>query len=105
MIDVEKFRAARARAGLSQAKLAKAAGVSQQLVGEIEAGRARSTKSIYKIAEALNIKAYELDSEIPAPGTEWDEVITELRELPQQDQEYALKNLREFISLIKNRRG
>ncbi len=104
MIDVEKFKAARAAAKLSQTKLAKAANVSQQLIGEIEAGRARTTKAIYKLAEAMQIKAYELDDEIPAPITNWDETVSELRELPIEDQEYALRTLRDFIELAKRRR-
>lgn len=104
MIDIDKFKAARVAAGLSQSRLAKVAGVSQQLIGEIEAGRSRTTKSIYKIAEALNIKAYELDDEIPAPGPDWDNAVNELRELSPEEQEFALKNLRDFIQLVKNRR-
>lgn len=104
MIDVEKFRAARAAAKLSQTKLAKAAGVSQQLITEIEAGRTRSTKSIYKLAKALNMKAHELDDDIPAPSAEWEETMNEVTELAPEDQEYALRNLREFINLVKNRR-
>ena len=104
MIDIEKFKAARMASGLSQSRLAKVAGVSQQLIGEIEAGRSRTTKSIYKISEALNIKAYELDDEIPAPEADWDTAVGELRLLTKEEQEFALKNLRDFIQLVKNRR-
>lgn len=89
---------------MSQARLAKAAGVSQQLIGEIEAGRSRTTKSIYKIAEALNLKAHELDNEIPAPAADWDQALNEVRLLTADEQEFALNNLRDFIRLIKNRR-
>ena len=105
MIDVEKFKSARKAAKVSQVKLAELVGVTQQAIGEIEAGRAKTSKSIYKIAKALNVKAYELDDSIPAPDPLWEEVVSEVRELDPADQEYALKNLREFIELAKRRRS
>jgi transcriptional regulator with XRE-family HTH domain len=66
MIDIERFVQLRGDKKLSQTGLAKAAGMSQQLIGEIEAGRVRSTKAIYKIANALGTTASLLDPDIPA---------------------------------------
>lgn len=103
MIDVEKFKEARQRLKLSQAALAKAAGVSQQLIGEIEKSRTKTTKSIYKIAKALNLKAHELDADIPGPDLEWEDTLNEVRELSEEDQQYALKSLRDFVDLARKR--
>jgi phage repressor protein C with HTH and peptisase S24 domain len=69
MIDVEKLKKARDSAKLSQKELAKKAGVSQQLIGEIERGAVLSSKSIYKIAIALGVGANHLDPAIPAAPT------------------------------------
>lgn len=66
MINIDRFKSAREAAKFSQSSLAKRAGVSQQLIGEIERGAVLSTKSIHKIANALNVSANFLDPEIPA---------------------------------------
>lgn len=100
---MEKFKGARKTAGLSQTELAKASNVSQQLIGEIESGRARTSKAIYRIAEALKTAAHELDDDIPAPDDEWSKAIMEARELPKDDQEYALNNLKSYIAVAKKR--
>lgn len=65
MIDRDAFKAARKAKGLSQGALAKRAGVAQQLIGQLERGDVRSTKAIYKIADALGVPANQLDTEIP----------------------------------------
>ena len=66
MINIDRLKNARAAAKLSQQTLAKKAGVSQQAIGEIERGAVFSTKSIYKIAAALNVSANFLDPDVPA---------------------------------------
>jgi phage repressor protein C with HTH and peptisase S24 domain len=65
MIKIERWKAARDEAGLTQGELAKRAGISQQAIGEIERGAVHSTKAIYKIAAALNVPAHFLDPAIP----------------------------------------
>lgn len=69
MINIQRLKKARDDAGLTQAELAKRAGVSQQAIGEIERGAVRSTKSIYKIANALNVSVNYLDPAIPSTQT------------------------------------
>lgn len=69
MIDRHKLKELREAAKLSQAQLAKKAGVSQQAIGEIERGAVLSSRSIHKIAAALNISANLLDPEVPASQT------------------------------------
>jgi phage repressor protein C with HTH and peptisase S24 domain len=61
MIDGEIVRAAREDARLSQLDLARAAGVSQQLIAAIETGRTKSTKFLPRIAMALNKRPGDLD--------------------------------------------
>lgn len=57
----ENLRAAREAKKLSQPQLAKLSGVSQSLIGQIETGVVKSTKHIFKIAKALDKRAWELD--------------------------------------------
>lgn len=66
MINVQRLKKARDDAGLTQGQLAKLAGVSQQAIGEIERGAVHSSKSIYKIAAALNVPVNFLDPSIPS---------------------------------------
>src|SRR6266568_9258614 len=61
MIDGDAVRAAREEARLSQLDLARAAGISQQLVAAIETGRTKSTKFLARIALALNRRPGDLD--------------------------------------------
>src|SRR5690349_21670507 len=61
MIDGEAIRTAREDARLSQLDLARAAGVSQQLIAAIETGRTKSTKFLPRIAVALNKRPGDLD--------------------------------------------
>lgn len=64
MIDRDAFKAARKAKDLSQSALAKQAGVSQQLIGQLERGEVLSTQKIYRIAKALGVPARHLDHEI-----------------------------------------
>lgn len=66
MIDTESLKAARTASGLSQSALAKRIGSAQQLIGQLERGEVRSTKLIFKIAEALGVPASSLDPDVPS---------------------------------------
>lgn len=70
MINTDSFKAARKASGLSQSALASKIGAAQQLIGQLERGEVRSTKLIFKIAEALNVPANVLDPEIPSQSNE-----------------------------------
>src|SRR5437016_10089183 len=61
MIDADAVRAAREEARLSQLDLARAVGISQQLIAAIETGRTKSTKFLARIALALNRRPGDLD--------------------------------------------
>ncbi|MDF4005290.1 helix-turn-helix domain-containing protein [Luteibacter sp. PPL552] len=61
----ERIKQARERAGLSQAALAQAAGIRQQTLSALEAGRASSTRSIVPLAEALGVSASWLERGTP----------------------------------------
>lgn len=65
MIDTQKLKAAREAAKLSQAALARRIGAAQQLIGQLERGEVKTTKLIFKIADALGIPANSLDSNLP----------------------------------------
>ena len=100
MINIELFVQMRKKLG-SQAKLAEAAGVSQQLIGEIETGRVRSTKAIYKIARALETAAHFLDPEIPGVEARWAKIELLLAELEEDDATYLLNRLVSDIEFAK----
>ena len=57
MIDRDFLKSARNASGLSQAELARRSGVAQQLIGQLERGEVRSTKAIFRIADALGVAA------------------------------------------------
>lgn len=57
----ENLKRLRVAAELSQAGLAKKAGVAQQLVSQIESGKNTTTKYLPKIARALGVGVEELD--------------------------------------------
>lgn len=61
-----RLRAARIEQGLTQAELAKRAGVSRPTVARVEAGEDVSTATLEKIAGALRLRV-ELHGEEPRP--------------------------------------
>lgn len=67
MALAQNLRSARETAGLSQAELAKRVGVRQTLISQLELGQTRTTKFIYRIAQALGTKAHKLDPSVPNP--------------------------------------
>ena len=83
--------------------MANKAGVSQQLIGEIETGRTRSTKAIYKIAHALGTAASLLDSDIPAIEGLYAKIMDDLKELSEEDALYLLQSFASNIEFTKNR--
>ena len=66
-MDRSRLRAARERAGITQAQLAQRAAVSRQLVGAIEAGRhSPAVDAALRLAAALDASVEELFGEAPA---------------------------------------
>lgn len=61
----DKIREAREAAGLSQAALAHAAGITQPTIAQLESGDSKTTKHIFKIARALGVSPSKLDPTIP----------------------------------------
>ena len=57
----ENLKRLRDGAKLSQPRLAKLAGVSQQLISQLENGLNLTTKKLPEIARALNVSVYEID--------------------------------------------
>jgi transcriptional regulator with XRE-family HTH domain len=101
MINIELFIRLRRDKELSQGALAKAVGVSQQLIGEIETGRTRSSKAIYKIAQALGTTASLLDPDIPASEGRFAKIQQELAELDEEHAAHLLDRLESDIEFAK----
>jgi len=100
MINIELFVRLRGEKKLSQSDLAKAVNVSQQLIGEIEAGRTRSTRAIYKIAHALGTTANLLDSDIPAIEGRWAKIQQDLTKLDEEDAARILERIESDIEFV-----
>ncbi len=64
----QNLRREREAKGWSQAKLAKQAGVSQQLISQIERGIPGSTKALPQLAFALQISVFVLEPDFGAIG-------------------------------------
>lgn len=74
----ESLRTYRAKAGLSQAELAKASGLSAGFIGEMEVGRKfPSAVAWEKLSDALGVRPYEF---IYEPGSEDSAAIMKYRE-------------------------
>lgn len=102
MIDIAKFVMYRNLAHMSQADLAEEAGVSQQLIASIETGQSRTSKSIYKIAAALNVPVDQLDPDIPAWDVAFSEAASNLRKLPKPESDRIIRGLnREIAKSLK----
>jgi len=80
-IDPENLKRLRNKSGLTQGQLAKAAGISQQLVGAIEKGNVKTTRHVYAVARALEVDPSALDPAIPgdevrlAPTLDWGDEL------------------------------
>ncbi len=105
MIEPGKFAQARLAAGHTQKTLAKAAGVSQQLIGHIESGQVRTTKKIYILANALNMPPHALDSDIPAPQSDMEELHQAMMALDRDERQrlYAYFKTQVAVALKKPR--
>ncbi|MGE0584147.1 MAG: XRE family transcriptional regulator [Flavobacteriaceae bacterium] len=77
----ENLRRLRVAAKLSQAALAERAGVSQQLISQIEANTNKSTKELPAIAFALGVAVHRIDEEydIPVPDDELSKRVRTLK--------------------------
>jgi transcriptional regulator with XRE-family HTH domain len=65
----ENIKRLRVDRKMSQPELARLAGVSQQLISQLENGKNTSTKYLPKIARALGVSMGEVDPEYVDPGT------------------------------------
>lgn len=101
MIDHKKFSEIRKKAKLSQSELAKAAGVSQQLIGEIERGRSKTTKAIYKLAAAMYVSAHTLDPDIPTLDDELQEIMVQITQLPPDQAKLVRRTLKDTLKIAQ----
>jgi phage repressor protein C with HTH and peptisase S24 domain len=68
----QKLKRARAEAGISQAELARRAGMSQQAIAEIEVGRSRRSPNVIALARALGKPPdYFEDRRLDEPESQW----------------------------------
>jgi len=80
-VFVQNLRKYRRKNGLTQAQLAEKVNVSTHHIGMIELSRNNPTlELVERIAEALNIKTYELFVDIIAPNKELQQLRQEIRD-------------------------
>lgn len=79
---------------LSQSKLAKAAGVSQQLISQIENGENTTTKELPKLAKALQVGIADLDENfVPTASTDDEEDVLARYRTATNGQKQLVRNL------------
>jgi transcriptional regulator with XRE-family HTH domain len=97
----ENLKAQRGQKKISQEKLAKLSGVSQQLISQIENGKNTSTKSLPDLAKALECSVSDLDPAYSEPVDEALAVFLELyRTAPVDTQLLAI----DLAIMVLNRR-
>jgi transcriptional regulator with XRE-family HTH domain len=88
-----RLRAAREKAGLSQAQLGRLAGLSRPAISNIEAGRQHvALEQIYQFAEALDTSPSALMPEVAS--------ATDRARIPGLDREIARQGLDPALSLL-----
>jgi DNA-binding XRE family transcriptional regulator len=91
-IFVQNLRKHRRKCGLTQAQLAEKVNVSTHHIGMIELSRNNPTlELVERIAEALNIKTYELFIDSLSPNAEFEQLRQEIKEDMRQLLDEALK--------------
>ena len=94
-VFVQNLRKYRRKSGLTQAQLAEKVNVSTHHIGMIELSRNNPTlELVERIAEALNIKTYELFMDILSPNADLEqlrqEIKADMRQLLDETLEKAL---------------
>lgn len=102
----ENLKRLRAKERMSQTTLAKEAGVSQQLISQIERGDNASTKELARIARALGAGLKELDPRFVGVVVTTDAARDELNEIYDRLEghpewrEYLVEHARELESRV-----
>jgi transcriptional regulator with XRE-family HTH domain len=102
----KNLRKLRKAAGLTQPELARRAGVSQQLISQIERGINRTTKELPQIASALGVQVHAIDESFilplvaPAPEdrTRLEAAIAQLLTLSGERQETVVRVIESLSS-------
>lgn len=105
MIQVSEFVRLRKLAGHTQVTLAADAGVSQQLITEIEKGRTKTSKAIYRLAAAMGVEPSVLDPEIPVPKEitlpELRHILLELESMAPSERNVIVHGINAWITSVK----
>lgn len=94
----ENLKRIRESKGLSQAKLARTSGVSQQLISQIERGVNTTTKELPKLASALQVSVSDLDEhfEPVTANAEEEDILARYRQAPPRRKALVRELLREL---------
>jgi transcriptional regulator with XRE-family HTH domain len=89
----------REASGLTQHALAKKAGISQQLISRLEAGKNVKTIALASLSKALDVTADRIDEDFKCTISKHDEVIEIFSKLPASKQALAISMLRRMIQM------
>lgn len=90
---------------MSQAALAEAAGVKQQLISQIENGKNVTTKKLPDIARALNCEVYDLDPNYRLESVQGgDELLGKFNQILKGDDEDQLRQLDDYLDYLLSKR-
>lgn len=99
-----RVRRRREELGFTREQLAEMCDLSTNFLAEIELGKKNmSTKSLYKVARALNLSADYIvfGEQAGADRTKFEEMLAELS---KEDRDLAEDILKSFIKAVKNKR-
>ncbi len=99
----KRVRRRREELGFTREHLAEQCDLSARFFAEIESGRKNmTTKSLYRVARALNLSAdYILFGEEAGVGSGLEKIFSELS---KEDRDIAEEILKNFVKAVKNKR-
>lgn len=97
----DKLRAARKKAGLTQAEVAELAGLSDRTYADIERGETNMrVETLLRICKVLNITPNHVLTNDNPIDTDWELILAELKKCAPKDQDTAAKLLSVFLKSL-----
>ncbi|WP_108482282.1 helix-turn-helix domain-containing protein [Oceaniglobus ichthyenteri] len=101
MTLAQNTRRIRRERGMSQAALAEAAGVKQQLISQIERGVNTTTKKLPEIARALGCRVHDLEPNYRTDGSEDQaELLSKFNQILNGENEAQLQMLDDYFDFL-----
>lgn len=104
MSIAENLKRIRKQRGFSQAQLAEASGVAQQLISQIENGKNNSTKRLPELAKALGCAVHDIDENYYlASGEDSDDILAKFKQILDENDASKLRDLEVYLDFLRSR--